>query len=169
VAIESLFSIDMMNTTRIRGGRCCLPWSVRSAGHFTLHFPRNRLAQFNLSYFGNPTNSFIAVGPKGSIQFNPAYTFGSPLKQTMTIGEEKKEEGFADVRVLEGILKALESGKSTALELVIFETFRRERRIDTETQRMSQAPYRLRSWCMRAIPDGALKRKRRIDWSFCHK
>jgi predicted dehydrogenase len=134
----------------------------------TLRFPRNRLAQFNLSYFGNPTNSFIAVGAKGSILLNPAFTFGSPLKQTVTIGEEKKEEsfknadqfggemkyfsdcilnhqdpepngeeGFADVRVLEGILKALESGKPTALEPVILETFRRERRIDTETQRMS--------------------------------
>jgi predicted dehydrogenase len=134
----------------------------------TLRFPRNRLAQFSLSYYGNPTNSFIAVGPKGSIQLNPAYTFGTPLQQTMVIGEEKKEEsfknadqfggemkyfsncilnnqdpepdgeeGFADVRVLEGILKALESGKPTALEPVIFETFRRERRINTETQRMS--------------------------------
>jgi predicted dehydrogenase len=134
----------------------------------TLRFSRNRLAQFNLSYFGNPTNSFIAVGTKGSIQLNPSYTFGAPFKQTMVIGEEKKEEsfkntdhfggemkyfsncilkneapepdgeeGFADVRVLEGIMKALESGKSTALEPIVLETFRRSRRIDTETQRMS--------------------------------
>jgi predicted dehydrogenase len=134
----------------------------------TLSFPRNRLAQFNLSYYGNPTDSFIAVGAKGSIQLNPCYTFGAPLQQTTVIGEDKKEEsfkntdhfggemkyfsncilnnhdpepdgqeGFADVRVLEGILKALESGKPTALEPVILETFRRNRRIDTESQEMT--------------------------------
>ena len=101
----------------------------------TLRFPENRLAQFNLSYFGNPSNSFIAVGTEGTLELDPAYTFGKGLEQTITIGEKKEEhsfkntdhfggelkyfsdcilnnespepngeEGFADVRVLEGIM-----------------------------------------------------------------
>ena len=127
----------------------------------TLRFPKNRLAQFNLSYFGNPSNSLIAVGTKGTLELDPAYTFGKGLSQVVTIGEKKDEqsfkntdhfggelkyfsecilndespepngeEGFADVRVLEGIMAALESGKSVALA-----PFARSRRIDTERQK----------------------------------
>ena len=129
----------------------------------TLRFPKNKLAQFNLSYFGNPSNSLIAVGPEGTLGLNPAYTFGKGLLQTIAVGEKEEEhsfkntdhfggelkyfsecilndehpepdgqEGFADVRVLEGIMAALESGKS--LELAPFE---RSRRIDTERQKKS--------------------------------
>jgi predicted dehydrogenase len=134
----------------------------------TLRFPGNRLAQFNLSYFGNPANSFIAVGTKGTIQLDPAYTFGGPIRQVTVIGEEKAEQGFkntdhfggemkyfsycilnneepepnaeeglADVRVLEAILEALESGRSIPLGPAIFASFRRDRRIDTQAQRMT--------------------------------
>jgi predicted dehydrogenase len=129
----------------------------------TLRFPGERLAQFNLSYFGNPTNTFIAYGEKGSVMLDPAYMFGKGLEQTISIGEKKSkesfkntdhfggemkyfsdcilndlapepdsEEGFADVRVLEGILKALETGQSVKLE-----PFTRTRRIDTATQKMT--------------------------------
>jgi predicted dehydrogenase len=129
----------------------------------TLLFPRNRIAQFNVSYFGGPVNSFIAIGPKGSILLDPAYTFGKPLVQTISIGEEKSreefkntdhfggelkyfsncilnndevepdaEEGLADVRVLEGVLEALKTGKSVKLP-----QFKRTKRIDTKAQKMT--------------------------------
>jgi predicted dehydrogenase len=129
----------------------------------TLRFPGERLAQFNLSYFGNPTNSFIAIGEKGSVMLDPAYMFGKSLEQTVSIGEKKStetfkntdhfggemkyfsdcilndlkpepdgEEGFADVRVLEAIIKALETGRSVKLE-----PFTRSRRIDTTVQKMT--------------------------------
>jgi predicted dehydrogenase len=129
----------------------------------TLRFPGERLAQFNVSYFGNPANTFIAIGDKGSIQLDPAYTFGKPIEQTTSIGEKKSkqsfkntdhfggemkyfsdcilnglepepdgEEGFADVRVLEGILRALETGRSAKLE-----PFVRGKRIDTQAQKMT--------------------------------
>lgn len=129
----------------------------------TLRFPNDRLAQFNLSYFGNPSNSLIVVGTKGTLELDPAYTFGKGLKQVIAIGEKTEEhsfkntdhfggelkyfsdcilndedpepngeEGFADVRVLEGILAALESGKSRELA-----PFKRSRRIDTERQKAS--------------------------------
>ena len=128
----------------------------------TLRFSGDRLAQFNLSYFGNPTNSFLAIGTLGSVQLDPAYVFGNSLEQTVTIGEKKSsrsfkntdhfggemkyfsncilegtdpepngEEGYADVRVLEGILEALKTGKSITLK-----PFTRSRRINTEIQKM---------------------------------
>src|ERR1700761_8005584 len=129
----------------------------------TLRFPNNRLAQFNLSYFGNPSNSLVAVGTEGAVELDPAYTFGKGLVQTITIGEKKEnhsfkntdhfggelkyfsecilnneqpepdgEEGFADVRVLEGIQNALQTGSSVELA-----PFNRSRRIDTERQKMT--------------------------------
>ena len=128
----------------------------------TLRFPGERLAQFNLSYYGNPTSTLIAIGELGSVQLEPAYMFGKSLQQTVAIGEKKEkqsfkntdhfggemkyfsacilnnldpepdgEEGFADVRVLEGILKAIETGQS-----VVLEPFARTKRIDTEMQKM---------------------------------
>lgn len=129
----------------------------------TLRFPNNRLAQFNLSYFGNPANSFVVVGTDGIPQMNPSYTFGAGLRQTVIVGDKKdentfkhtdqfggemkyfsecilknerpepdREEGFADVRVLQGILTALHSGQSVTLP-----PFHRYRRIDIERQRMT--------------------------------
>jgi predicted dehydrogenase len=129
----------------------------------TLPFPVERLAQFNLSYFGNPTNTFIAIGDRGSVRLDPAYTFGKPIEQTSSIGEKKSkesfkntdhfggemkyfsdcilngidpepdgEEGFADVRVIEGILKALQTGQSVKLG-----PFARSKRIDTTAQKMT--------------------------------
>ncbi len=46
--------------------------------------------------------------------------------------EPDGEEGFADVRVLDGILSALESGSSVKLS-----PFTRTRRIDVERQKMT--------------------------------
>lgn len=128
----------------------------------TLRFPGNRLAQFSLSYYGGPVNSFVAVGPKGSVMLDPAYMFGQPMEQTVAVGQEKRkksfkntdhfggelkyfsdcilkgtdpepdgEEGFADVRVLEGVLEALKSGGPVQLP-----PFTRSKRIDTEAQKI---------------------------------
>ncbi|HEY1803840.1 MAG TPA: Gfo/Idh/MocA family oxidoreductase [Terracidiphilus sp.] len=128
----------------------------------TLRFPENRLAQFNLSYFGNPTNSFVVVGTEGVLELNPSYTFSTGLSQTVTIGDKKEEksfkntdhfggelkyfsdcilngerpepdgeEGYADVRVLEGILTALKTGQAVTLP-----PFHRYHRIETDQQKM---------------------------------
>ncbi|GEL44493.1 glucose-fructose oxidoreductase [Methylorubrum extorquens] len=135
----------------------------------TLRFPNNRLAQFVLSYYGNVLDSYAVVGTGGSVEVNPAYMYGKPLKRTVTLGESKShesfentdhfggelkyfsdcilngtdpepdaEEGYADLRVIEGILKALESGGPVRLE-----PFTRKKRIDTARQVQSlpaQAP-----------------------------
>ncbi len=128
----------------------------------TLRFPNNRLAQFNVGYFGGPVNHFVAIGTKGSVLLDPCYMFGKPFEQTLAIGENKKnssfkntdhfggelkyfsdcilnntevepdgEEGYADVRVLEGINEALQTGSSVQLK-----PFTRTKRINTETQVM---------------------------------
>jgi predicted dehydrogenase len=128
----------------------------------TLRFPGNRLAQFNLSYYGGPVNSLVAVGPKGSVMLDPAYMFGQSIQQTLAVGQDKKkktfkntdhfggemkyfsdcilsgtdpepdgEEGYADVRVLEGVLAALKSGGAVQLP-----PFTRTKRISTEAQKM---------------------------------
>jgi predicted dehydrogenase len=128
----------------------------------TLRFPGNRLAQFNVSYYGNPHDSFTVVGSKGVLELNPAYTFGTGLTQILGVGKKKEtktfkntdqfggemkyfsdcilndeepesdaEEGFADVRVLEGVLSALQTGRSVTLP-----PFQRSRRIDTDRQEM---------------------------------
>ena len=128
----------------------------------TLRFPNSRLAQFNLSYYGGPVNSFVAVGPKGSVMLDPSYMFGQPIEQTLAVGQDKKkktfkntdhfggemkyfsdcilngtnpepdgEEGYADVRVLEGVLAALKSGGAVQLP-----PFARTKRINTQEQKM---------------------------------
>lgn len=134
----------------------------------TLRFPGNRLAQFVLSYYGNTTQSCIILGTKGSIELDPAYMYGKPLEQTVTVGESKSsrsfkntdhfggemkyfsdcilhgrdpepdgEEGYADVRVLEGILRSLRSKAP-----VVLEPFHRTKRIDPARQKETLSAVR---------------------------
>ena len=60
----------------------------------TLRFPGNRLAQFVVSYYGNAIDTYLAVGTKGSVQMNPAYTYGMGLEQHVTIGGTKSHGSF---------------------------------------------------------------------------
>lgn len=71
----------------------------------TLRFPEERIAQFNISYFGNPVDMFVAVGTKGSAVLDPAYTFGKPLKQMIDIGGENSEEEFKNTDQFGGEMK----------------------------------------------------------------
>ncbi|CAN5264121.1 Gfo/Idh/MocA family oxidoreductase [soil metagenome] len=126
----------------------------------TLRMPGNRLAQFTVSYFANGVDSLNIAGTTGSITLTPAYGFGKPIEQFVTIGEEQShksfnatdqfggelryfsdcilndrdpepdaEEGLADLRVIEGIVRALQTGQPQPLE-----PFVRARRIDTDAQ-----------------------------------
>ena len=62
----------------------------------TLRFPGDRLAQFTISYYLNSVDSYIIAGTKGSIHMSPGYTYGKPLEQNRTIGEQKKSEAFKE-------------------------------------------------------------------------
>ena len=54
-----------------------------------LRFPEGRLAQFVVSYYGNAIDTYTVLGSKGSLQVQPAYTYGKSLEHSLTIGEKK--------------------------------------------------------------------------------
>ena len=135
----------------------------------TLRFPRNRLAQFTLSYYANTLDSYTVSGTKGSIEMKPGYMYGKPIEQAVILGQTQSsesfrntdhfggemkyfsdcildgrdpepdgEEGYADARLTEGILRALQSGRPEVLA-----PFSRTRRIDlsqVQTLRAKKAP-----------------------------
>ena len=70
-----------------------------------LKFPGERVAQFNVSYFGGPVNSFTAIGPLGSVTLDPAYVFGKPLVQTVAIGQDSSKTEFKNTDHFGGELK----------------------------------------------------------------
>ena len=71
----------------------------------TLRFPGNRLAQFSVGYHGGPVNSFVAVGPKGSVMLDPAYMFGQPVEQTLAVGQDKSKKSFKNTDHFGGEMK----------------------------------------------------------------
>lgn len=88
--------------------------------------------------FGQPVEQTLAVGEKKhKTSFKNTDHFGGELKYfsdcilNNTEPEPDGEEGFADVRVLEGVLAALKSGSSVKLA-----PFTRTKRIDTEGQKV---------------------------------
>lgn len=88
--------------------------------------------------FGKPLEQTLAEGEdKDKSKFKNTDHFGGEMKYFSdcilndTEVEPDGEEGFADVRVLEGVLEALETGKS-----VMLPPFTRSRRIDTEAQKI---------------------------------
>lgn len=132
----------------------------------TLRFPKDRLAHFVLSYYGNPVDTYSVVGTKGSLRVEPGFMYGMSLEHEVTIGETKStasfkstdhfggemkyfsqcilddaevepdgEEGYADVRVILGILEAARTGRSVKLE-----PFTRTKRIDTRRQKEKLSP-----------------------------
>ena len=129
----------------------------------TLRFPGDLIGQFVVSYYANSVGSLVIAGTKGSIQLDPAFTFGAGLEQWRTIGEKQShetfkatdqfggqmryfsdcilddvapepdvEEGLADLRVTDGIQRALASGRSETLP-----PFERKRRIDPSKQKQT--------------------------------
>ena len=60
----------------------------------TLRFPGERFAQLVLSYATNAMDAFTVVGTKGTVVMDPAYLYGKPLEQAVTIGEKKSRESF---------------------------------------------------------------------------
>jgi hypothetical protein len=89
--------------------------------------------------FGKGLAQTITIGEKKEDHsFKNTDHFGGEMKYfSGCIVNDKRpepdgEEGFADVRVLEGIQKALQSGRSVELA-----QFKRSRRINTERQKMT--------------------------------
>jgi predicted dehydrogenase len=70
-----------------------------------LRFPQNRMAQFTVSYFGSPIDTYTVVGPKGVLEANPGFTYGKSLEYTVRIGEDKRHESFKNTDHFGGEMK----------------------------------------------------------------
>ena len=58
----------------------------------TLRFPGDRVAQFTCGYAGAGTDCYKVVGTEGSIEVNPAYTWGSGVKIAYKTSIKGKED-----------------------------------------------------------------------------
>ena len=105
---------------------------------FTAVGPKGSVMLDPCYMFGHPLEQTVTIGQDKSKQsFKNTDHFGGEMKYFSdcilqgTDPEPDGEEGFADVRVLEGILAALKSGGPVPLP-----PFTRTRRIDTQAQKM---------------------------------
>ena len=71
----------------------------------TLKFPRARLGQFTISYYGNKLDSYFVVGTKGSLELNPGYMYGKPLEAYSVIGQKEDHESFKNTDHFGGQMK----------------------------------------------------------------
>ncbi len=70
-----------------------------------LRFPKNRLAQFTVSYYGNKLDQYIVVGTKGSLELNPGYMYGKPLEQFEIVKQDQSHESFKNTDHFGGEMK----------------------------------------------------------------
>lgn len=71
----------------------------------TLRFPGDRIAQLLVSYYGESCGTLYAIGSKGTVCMNPAFTYGEPLAQELSAGGEKKKHEFAETDQFGGQLQ----------------------------------------------------------------
>ncbi len=71
----------------------------------TLKFPKGRIAQFTISYYGNKLDSYTVVGTKGSLELNPGYMYGQPLEQFEVVGQKQSHESFKNTDHFGGQMK----------------------------------------------------------------
>ena len=70
-----------------------------------LRFPENRLAQFTISYYGNPLDTYTVVGTKGCLTMNPGYMYGKPLEYDLKFQTKEQHESFKNTDHFGGEMK----------------------------------------------------------------
>ena len=70
-----------------------------------LRFPKNRIAQFVVSYYGNKLDTFVVAGTKGSLELNPAYMYSKPLEHYEVIGDKEEHRSFKNTDHFGGEMK----------------------------------------------------------------
>jgi len=70
-----------------------------------LRFPEGQLAQFTVSYFGNPIDSYTVLGTKGALRVQPGYLYGGSLEHYLTIGEEHDNVSYKNTDHFGGEMK----------------------------------------------------------------
>ncbi|WP_419727929.1 Gfo/Idh/MocA family protein [Lichenicola sp.] len=128
-------------TLRFPGGRIAqftLSYYANALDSFVVLGTKGSIQMSPGYMYGVKLEQTIALGDaKSHESFKNTDHFGGELKyfsDCILNGSDPEpdgEEGYADVRVLEGIIRALETGTSQKLE-----PFTRAKRIDTETQKM---------------------------------
>ncbi|MDR5784514.1 Gfo/Idh/MocA family oxidoreductase [Caballeronia sp. LZ065] len=126
-------------TLRFPGDRLAqfvLSYTLNTLDSFFALGTKGNLAMQPCYMYGKPLQHTVTIGQdEKSESFRNTDHFGGELKYFSdcilndTHPEPDFEEGYADVRVLEGIVKAMETGRP-----VTFEPFERTRRIDTKAQ-----------------------------------
>ena len=71
----------------------------------TLRFPKNRLAQFTISYYGNKLDQYMVVGTEGSLELNPGFMYGKPLEHFEVLGQDDSHKSFRNTDHFGGELK----------------------------------------------------------------
>lgn len=59
-----------------------------------MHFPKNRIAQFLVSFGAAPASTYDLVGTKGCIRLEHAYEYSEPMKLSITINEKTKTKTY---------------------------------------------------------------------------
>jgi predicted dehydrogenase len=59
-----------------------------------LRFPKNRSAQFTVSYGAHSVAEYTVAGTKGNLQMKQAFSWTNPLELTVTIGEDVSRDRF---------------------------------------------------------------------------
>lgn len=81
-----------------------------------LRFPRNRMAQFTISYYSNSIDEYTVLGSKGSIRVSPGFTYGKGLEYWLSVGEKTEHQTFKNTDHFGGEMKyfsdCILSGKS---------------------------------------------------------
>lgn len=126
-------------TLRFPGDRLAsfiVSYAASAVDAFTVVGTKGSLEMNPAFGFGNPLEQFIKIDEKESHKAHKSTDqFGGEMKYFSECilqnesPEPDGEEGYADVRVIEGILRAIKTGRSQKLE-----AFVRSRRIDTEKQ-----------------------------------
>jgi predicted dehydrogenase len=126
-------------TLRFPGDRLAqfvLSYTLNTLDSFFALGTKGNLAMQPCYMYGKPLQHTVTIGQdEKSESFRNTDHFGGELKYFSdcilndTHPEPDFEEGYADVRVLEGIVKAIETGRPVTLE-----PFERTRRIDTKAQ-----------------------------------
>ena len=71
----------------------------------TLRFPGGRLAQFCVSYCGNPIDQYRVVGTHGDLEVNPGFMFNGALGHVLRVGDEAVATTFDATDQFGGELK----------------------------------------------------------------
>ncbi len=70
-----------------------------------LRFPRNRIANFTISYYGNKLDTYLVAGTKGSLELNPAYMYSKPLEHFEVTGQDEDHRSYKNTDHFGGEMK----------------------------------------------------------------